>query len=160
QLKKRHTIVSGGAIALSDGDAASIAETRALFPAVPAFAGEVYPGWLTHWGDRTFAGQEADISGQLRAFMTAGLSFNLYVIHGGTTFGFFAGANEQSGQYQPDITSYDYSAPITEQGVPTGRYADYRHVIATTLTDPLPDVPPPIPTIARTGVDALTAEPF
>jgi hypothetical protein len=38
------------------------------------------------------------------------------VIHGGTNFGFTAGANAFSPtQYQPDITSYDYVAPINEQ---------------------------------------------
>ena len=38
-------------------------------------------------------------------------SFNLYVIHGGTNFGFTAGANSGGKGYEPDVTSYDYDAP-------------------------------------------------
>jgi beta-galactosidase len=80
--------------------------------------------------------------------MDGGLSFNLYVIHGGTSFGFFAGANANnlSGNYQPDITSYDYAAPITEQGAAGPRYHTYRDLIGGYVTPP--PVPKPIPTIA------------
>lgn len=50
-------------------------------------------------------------------------SFNLYVAHGGTNFGFTAGANSFSvTQFQPDVTSYDYDAPINEQGQPTPKF--------------------------------------
>ncbi|RDI65833.1 beta-galactosidase [Nocardia pseudobrasiliensis] len=152
QVRANHSNVSGGAIALSGGDAASIAQARRAFPDVPAMAGEVYPGWLTHWGDPGFQGGGSDISADLKAFMDKGLSFNIYVIHGGTSFGFFAGANadDLSGHYQPDITSYDYSAPITEQGVATARYHSYRSLIAGYLPAPLPEIPAPVPTLDKT----------
>lgn len=150
QVEGNGTDVAGGAIALSGGDASQIASARQAFPAVPAMAGEVYPGWLTHWGDAAFQGTGTDISNTLKGLMAAGESFNLYMVHGGTSFGFFAGANanDQSGDYQPDITSYDYSAPITEQGVATPRYGTYRSLIAGYLTTPPPPVPAPVPTIA------------
>ncbi|HEY7049965.1 MAG TPA: beta-galactosidase [Jatrophihabitantaceae bacterium] len=152
QLEQNHTNVTGGAIALSGGDAPSIAKTRAEYPDVPAMAGEVYPGWLTHWGDPTFQGTDSDVSGDLKAFMDGGLSFNLYMIHGGTSFGFFAGANANnlSGNYQPDITSYDYAAPITEQGAAAPHYGTYRSLIADYVS--VPPVPPPVPTIAHEPV--------
>lgn len=35
--------------------------------------------------------------------------------HGGTSFGFWPGANYDNG-YQPDISSYDYDAAINEAG--------------------------------------------
>ncbi|HTR05826.1 MAG TPA: beta-galactosidase [Paraburkholderia sp.] len=156
QLQRNRTTVSGGAIALSNGDAAQIATVRREFPTVPAMAGEVYPGWLTHWGEPVFAGTNYDLSGTLNAFMRSQLSFNLYVIHGGTSFGFYAGANvDDSGNYQPDITSYDYSAPITEQGVATRKYMLYRDIIARYLPEPLPDIPDAIPTLDCAGADAL-----
>jgi beta-galactosidase len=150
QVQTNKTVVSGGAIALSGGDASAIASARQSFPTVPAMAGEVYPGWLTHWGDSTFQGQGSDISGMLKGLMDGRLSFNIYVVHGGTSFGFWAGANadDSSGNYQPDITSYDYSAPITEQGVPTPRYTAYRNLIAGYLASPPPAPPAPVPTIA------------
>jgi len=156
QLERNRTTVSGGAIALSNGDAAQIATVRRKFPAVPALAGEVYPGWLTHWGEAGFAGTNYDLSRILTAFMESKLSFNLYVIHGGTSFGFYAGANvDGSGNYQPDITSYDYSAPISEQGMATPKYMKYRDIIAGYLPAPLPDIPDAIATLGCTGIDAL-----
>ncbi|PYC69039.1 beta-galactosidase [Streptomyces tateyamensis] len=153
QVAANHTVVTGGAIGLSGGDASSIAQARKDYPAVPAMAGEVYPGWLTHWGDSTFQGQGADISATLRGLMAGGLSFNLYMLHGGTSFGFTAGANadDQSGNYQPDITSYDYGAPVTEQGRATDAYTRYRTLIAGYLTSPPPAVPDPVPTLTRAG---------
>ncbi|MEV5510816.1 beta-galactosidase [Streptomyces orinoci] len=162
QVEINHTNVPGGAIGLSGGDAGAIAAARTAFPAAPVLAGEVYPGWLTHWGEPGFQGQDTDLSATLRAFMEGGLSFNLYMIHGGTNFGFFAGANanDQSGDYQADITSYDYCAPITEQGVATARYTAYRDLIARYLPSPPPKVPAPVPTLARAGHRALLPRPF
>jgi len=45
-------------------------------------------------------------------------SFSIYMAHGGTSFGFWAGANTDAsdGTYQPDVTSYDYDAAINEAG--------------------------------------------
>ncbi len=42
-------------------------------------------------------------------------SFNIYVIQGGTNFGFWAGANYND-RYLPHVTSYDFDAPINEDG--------------------------------------------
>ncbi|CAB3769192.1 beta-galactosidase [Paraburkholderia humisilvae] len=157
QLRQNRTTVAGGAIALSNGDAAQIDAARREFPGVPVLAGEVYPGWLTHWGDAALQGTAVDLSGTLDVLMRRGMSFNLYVAHGGTSFGFYAGANVDaaSGEYQPDITSYDYAAPISEQGVATSKFFRYRDIIARYLPVPLPDVPPPLPTIERRGREAL-----
>jgi beta-galactosidase len=157
QLRRNRTIVSGGAIALSNGDAAQIDAARREFPNVPAMAGEVYPGWLTHWGDAALQGTAVDLSGTLDTLMRRGLSFNLYVAHGGTSFGFYAGANVDpaSGEYQPDITSYDYAAPISEQGVATPKFVAYRNIVARYLNEALPEIPPAPPTIERRGRDAL-----
>ncbi len=38
---------------------------------------------------------------------------------GGTSFGFMNGANWE-GAYTPDVTNYDYGAPISENGTPDG----------------------------------------
>lgn len=40
---------------------------------------------------------------------------------GGTNFGFMNGANE-GGMLQPQPTSYDYDAPLSEAGDPTEKY--------------------------------------
>jgi beta-galactosidase len=162
QVEANHTNVPGGAIALSGGDAGTIASCRQAFPDAPAFGGEVYPGWLTHWGDSSFQGQNYDVASALKGFMDGGLSFNLYMLHGGTSFGYFAGANANNdgSNYQPDITSYDYSAPVTEQGVATAKYTRYRDLIAGYLQAPPPAMPAPVPTITRSGGPDLTPKPF
>lgn len=156
-VQGNHSNVPGGAIALSGGDASTIASCRSSFPAVPAMIGELYPGWLTHWGEGTFAGSGTDISGTLRGLMNGNLSFNIYVIHGGSNFGYWAGANanDDGGAYQSDITSYDYGSPITEQGQPTAKYTAYRNLISG-YVGALPAVPAPIPTIVRNGSQAVT----
>ena len=148
ELEANHTNVPGGAIALSGGDAPSIKQARQAYPSVPAMAGEVYPGWLTHWGDPGFQGTDYDISPALEGMLDAGDSFNIYVIHGGTSFGFWAGANASNdySNFQPDITSYDYSAPITEQGAQGPRYTTYRSLIGKYLKSSLPAIPAPVPT--------------
>jgi beta-galactosidase GanA len=68
------------------------------------------------------------------------------VIHGGTNFGFTAGANSGGKGYEPDVTSYDYDAPINEQGRPTPKYLALRALISKHV-GPLPEIPAPIPAI-------------
>jgi beta-galactosidase len=113
---------------------------------VPAFCAEIYPGWLRHWGEDWCRGN--DLAGPLDFFMRSGYSFNLYMFHGGTNWGFMAGANGMAPEdYHPDITSYEYGAPVDEQGRATAAYHAMRKRIAAHLPagELLPDIPAPIP---------------
>ena len=56
--------------------------------------------------------------------LSKGISFSLYMTHGGTSFGHWAGANSPG--FAPDVTSYDYDAPINEQGLPTSKFWELR----------------------------------
>ncbi|KAJ8674534.1 hypothetical protein QAD02_005796 [Eretmocerus hayati] len=49
--------------------------------------------------------------------------------------------------YTPDLTSYDYDAPLTEAGDPTPKYFEIRKTISKYL--PLPDLP--TPTVSQKG---------
>ena len=75
-------------------------------------------GWYTHWGDRQAANRIAkDYGDGVKAMASdSNASFSLYMAHGGTSFGFLAGANILEGRFVADVTSYDYSAPISEDG--------------------------------------------
>jgi len=53
----------------------------------------------------------------------------MYMFHGGTNFGFSNGANAHY-QYQPTVTSYDYTAPLTESGDITDTYLAIREVLS------------------------------
>ena len=156
ELEKNKTNLPGAAIGLSGGEVPDILQARERYPTAPVMCGELYPGWLTHWGENQFQGTEVDISATLREFMRLQISFNIYVIHGGTNFGFTAGANMEQGQLQPVITSYDYAAPISEQGMPTRAYFKYRDIIATRLTTRLPEPPAAINTISCHDIQRLT----
>ena len=139
--------VDGCAIGLdsggSDGD---FEQAKKRNPNVPSFSSESYPGWLTHWMEPWQKPDSAGILHEVRYLLEHKKSFNLYVVHGGTNFGFTAGANAFSPvQYQPDITSYDYDAPINEQGRATPKYYALRNLIASFTGRQLPAVPAPIP---------------
>ena len=77
-------------------------------------------------------------------------SYSMYMVHGGTNFGLTAGANIDSEKknYQPTITSYDYDAPINEQGSPTQKYHDLRELIKKYVSWDVPEIPNSIPTIS------------
>lgn len=60
-------------------------------------------------------------------------SVNIYMFYGGTNFGFTAGANGGEKEFLPDITSYDYDAPLTEAGDPTAKYFAIRDTIAQVI---------------------------
>ncbi|HEX8712318.1 MAG TPA: beta-galactosidase, partial [Terracidiphilus sp.] len=117
-------------------------------PGQPLFAAEYWPGWFDHWGQphqtRPIAPQVAD----LETILSRGASLNLYMFHGGTSFGFMSGASWTDSAYMPDVTSYDYDAPLDEAGHPTPKYDAYREVFAKYAGHPLPSIPQPPPVIA------------
>ena len=52
------------------------------------------------------------------------------MFHGGTSFGWMNGANSNGKNYEPDITSYDYDAPLDESGRTPPSIFLFRDVIA------------------------------
>lgn len=139
--------IDGAAIGLDSGsDERAFEEAKKRNPGVPAFSSETYPGWLTHWGEHWARPDTTDLMREVRFLLNNKKSFNLYVIHGGTNFGFTAGANSGGKGYEPDVTSYDYDAPINEQGRPTYKYFALRSLISR-YVGTLPDPPAPIPAV-------------
>jgi beta-galactosidase len=117
-------------------------------PGQPLFATEYWPGWFDLWGHphetRPIAPQLAD----LEYILSHHGSVNIYMVHGGTSFGMMAGASQSTGNYRGNVTSYDYDAPIDEAGHPTPKFYAYRDLILKyTHEKPLP-VPPVAPVIA------------
>jgi len=120
---------------------------REINPGVPVFSSETYPGWLTHWGENWARPDTARLLRQLRFLMENNISVNFYMLHGGTNFGFSAGANSGGKGYQPDITSYDYDAPINELGQPTYKFFAIRRSLNKYRKNdkPIPPLPDSIP---------------
>src|SRR5262249_635765 len=122
----------------SGGSEADFDLARRMNPGVPVMSGETYPGWLTHFGEQWPTSSTDSIVDQLKFLLSNHHSFNLYVVHGGTNFGFTAGANSGGKGYEPDVTSYDYDAPINEQGRPTDKYFAMRDLISKYASVPVP----------------------
>lgn len=95
----------------------------------PIFSAETYPGWMTHWGESFQGKSTASVLAELEYLLKREKSFNFYMIHGGTNFAFTAGANfDENNGFQPQITSYDYDAPINEQGAATAKYQEIKRL--------------------------------
>ena len=124
---------------------------------VPAFSSETYPGWMTHWAEG-WKGKATDlVLEEIDYLLKRGKSFNLYMIHGGTNFGFSAGANwDNDNGFQPQITSYDYDAPINEQGAATEKYRAIKALIEKYKPDNSTiglEIPNPIPILTFDDLD-------
>lgn len=142
----------------------------------PLAAMEFWIGWFDHWGEEHHVREVEEAAESLDELLATGASVNLYMAHGGTNFGFWAGANHTGSRpgdpgYQPTVTSYDYDAPIGEAGELTPKFHAFREVIgryvplpAGPLPEPLPRIAPARATPAGTapllaGLDALCGAP-
>lgn len=144
----------GCAVGLDSGSSeADWQIAKKMRPGVPVFSSETYPGWLTHWGEAFATNSIQDTVKELGFLIDNRKSFNLYVVHGGTNFGLTAGANSGGKGYEPTITSYDYDAPINEQGRPTPKFMAMRDLIGKVA--PLPPVPAPIPTMTLPPIEMM-----
>ncbi|XP_032676709.1 beta-galactosidase isoform X2 [Odontomachus brunneus] len=115
---------------------------RAIQPQGPLVNSEYYPGWLTHWGESFQRVKTNAVVKTLNDMLKMGASVNIYMFYGGTNFGLTSGANGGENEFKPQITSYDYDAPLTEAGDPTEKYFAIRNVISQYL--PMPGIPFPI----------------
>ncbi len=146
--------LDGAAIGLdSGGSDADFNAAKSHNPNVPSFSGETYPGWLTHWGEKWQRPDTNGLKKEVEYLLKNKKSFNLYVIHGGTNFGFTAGANSGGKGYEPDVTSYDYDAPIDEQGNATPKYFMLRNLISSYVSYNIPDVPARVATIEIPSIE-------
>uniref|UniRef100_A0A1B6DW49 Beta-galactosidase n=1 Tax=Clastoptera arizonana TaxID=38151 RepID=A0A1B6DW49_9HEMI len=123
-----------------------------LQPNKPAMVMEFWTGWFDHWDQPVHnIWSVKDYLSSLKEVLTFPASINLYVFHGGTTFGFLNGANHDEGNpesYHPDTTSYDYDALLTENGDYTEKYFSTRNLFLNLhnhiLHPALPEVKPRI----------------
>jgi beta-galactosidase len=104
----------------------------------PLMCGEFWSGWFDHWYENHHVRSTEDIVNDTRELFECGASFNYYMFHGGTNFGFWNGANHTGTQYQPTITSYDYCAPLSECGDLTPTYFAIRQLIEDQTGTPAP----------------------
>ncbi len=123
------------------------ARLKELRPDAPMMCSEFWSGWFDKWGARHETRPADEMVSGIDEMLSKGISFSLYMTHGGTSFGHWAGANSPG--FAPDVTSYDYDAPINEYGQPTEKYYKLRKVLQKYSDKPLPrEVKAPAPFIS------------
>lgn len=127
-------------------DAAQLMRQRR--PGEPFFCAELWNGWFDHWGERHHVRAPEGAAATVAQLLAVGGSVNLYMAHGGTNFGLWAGANHDGTRLQPTQTSYDSDAPIAEDGTLTAKYERLREVFAKYAVQELPPETPQQPRLA------------
>ncbi|MGP8302526.1 beta-galactosidase [Streptomyces inhibens] len=161
-------MLSGGSIPgvlatanFGSGAREAFATLRRHQPDGPLMCMEFWCGWFAHWGQAQAPRAPEDAAAALREILECGASVNIYMAHGGTSFGGRAGAN-RAGELQDEalratVTSYDYGAPVDERGRPTEKFWRFREVLAEWAQGPLPEVPEP-PRVLSAPVRAEVGE--
>ena len=114
---------------------------KQLRPNAPLMCSEFWSGWFDKWGARHETRPAKDMVEGMDEMLSKNISFSLYMTHGGTSFGHWAGANSPG--FAPDVTSYDYDAPINEYGQTTPKYYELREMMQKYTDKKLPAVPKP-----------------
>ena len=107
-----------------------------LRPNAPKMCSEFWSGWFDKWGARHETRPAKDMVEGMDEMLSKGISFSLYMTHGGTSFGHWAGANSPG--FAPDVTSYDYDAPINEYGHATPKFWELRTMMQKYSLSPDP----------------------
>ncbi|WP_262414317.1 glycoside hydrolase family 35 protein [Actinacidiphila acidipaludis] len=128
------------------GQAAALLRSRR--PGEPFVCAEFWNGWFDHWGEPHHVRSAESAAGTLGEIVDAGGSVSIYMAHGGTNFGLWAGANHDGTALQPTVTSYDSDAPVAEHGGLTPKFFAVRDRLREFdggLPRPLPAQPAVLP---------------
>ncbi|KAJ8368846.1 hypothetical protein SKAU_G00088740 [Synaphobranchus kaupii] len=106
----------------------------------PKMVMEYWSGWFDVWGDPHHVFCAEDMATVVTEILKQGMSINLYMFHGGTNFGFMNGAVDL-GTYKPQVSSYDYDAPLSEAGDYTLKYHLLRDLFSQYHSEALPEQP-------------------
>ena len=93
----------------------------------PLMCMEFWNGWFDAWGEEHHTTSPEKANAELEELLKRG-SLNFYMFEGGTNFGFMSGRN--NGNKTADVTSYDYDAPRTEDGMITEKYKLFKETIS------------------------------
>ena len=124
-----------------DKQFAKLKEAR---PESPLMCSEFWSGWFDKWGGKHETRSADKMIAGITEMLDKNISFSLYMTHGGTNWGHWAGANSPG--FAPDVTSYDYDAPINEHGAATPKYHALRKALAKYASGKPATMPKAIPT--------------
>ena len=93
----------------------------------PVMCSEFWEGWFDTWYGPHHRREPDDVAETVDGMLGDGGNVNFYMFCGGTNFAFNNGANKFE-KYDPQTTSYDYDAALTEAGDLTKRFFEVRAV--------------------------------
>lgn len=133
---------------------------REARPETPLMCSEFWSGWFDHWGRKHETRPAKSMVQGIKDMLDRNISFSLYMVHGGTTFGHWGGANNPS--YSAMCSSYDYDAPISEPGWTTDKYFQLRDLLKNYLPagEQLPEIPEAFPVIEIPEVEFTQVAPL
>nr|CAD7447574.1 unnamed protein product [Timema bartmani] len=108
-----------------------LTELKRLQPDQPLWVMELYPGWFDNWFEKHQTKTTEAFINMTRTILDMNSSINIYMFHGGTTFGFMNGAipNTHTPTWKFHTSSYaliflktDFDAPLSEAGDYTEKY--------------------------------------
>nr|XP_046267070.1 beta-galactosidase-1-like protein 2 isoform X2 [Scatophagus argus] len=118
-----------------------IQDLNAVQPNSPILVMDYWTGWYDVWGELHHVLPPEDMVSTIREILRRGMSFNLYMFHGGSSFGFMSGALADP-SYKALVPSYDYDAPLSEAGEYTPKYQLLRDLLSRyNRGDSFPDMP-------------------
>ncbi|KAJ5109855.1 hypothetical protein N7532_002500 [Penicillium argentinense] len=140
-----------GVLAESDGDPKTAFAARNKYitdksSLGPQLDGEYYVTWLDQWAsNKSHQSDDGDrksidkVKSDLSWILDQNASFNIYMVHGGTNWGFQNGA-DWGDSLEPITTSYDYGAPIDEGGRVNGVYHAIREILCEEPVVEIPEI--------------------
>ncbi|ERL83439.1 beta-galactosidase-1-like protein 2 [Dendroctonus ponderosae] len=147
-----------------------LARLESYQPTKPLMVMEYWTGWFDHYSEKHHIQTVEQFYANLSDILMGHASFNLYMMHGGTNWGFLNGANicgatDNNSGFQPDTSSYDYHAPLAENGDYTDKYVQLQQLTAEynelCISQPAPPEPtfreiyPEIDIIGELSLDDL-----
>ncbi|XP_074466680.1 beta-galactosidase-1-like protein 2 [Sebastes fasciatus] len=142
-----NTLKSGGvdgairSVKLQKLNQRDIQDLNAIQPNSPTMVMDYWTGWYDAWGDLHHVLPPEDMVSTVREILRRGMSVNLYMFHGGSSFGFMSGALADP-SYKALVPSYDYDAPLSEAGEYTPKYHLLRDLLSRyNRGDSFPDMP-------------------
>ncbi|MFE7406122.1 glycoside hydrolase family 35 protein [Isoptericola sp. NPDC057559] len=122
-------VLAAATLGSRPGEARDLLAGRRADPE-PFLVAEMWNGWFDHWGEEHHTRDPHDAARTVGEILDLGGSVSLYMAHGGSNPGLWAGANHDGTVLQPTVTSYDSDAPVAEDGTVTAKFFAMRDVVA------------------------------
>lgn len=99
----------------------------------PSAVMELWNGWQNHWNEARVRRDIDEVAESVRSSLTHSELVNLYMFHGGTSFGFMNGGICPLKKFGVHKNWYDVDAPLDEYGRRTPKYYAEQKVICDML---------------------------